>query len=163
MLELLNSNGTAIQTKVTRKSIIGFQNELQNMKGAFLGDNKMCPLKHSFCDGMFIREIFIPKGTYIVGKIHKHAHPNFLLKGKVKVATEDGVQILTAPLSMISKAGTKRALYIIEDCVWVVVHQNLSNTQDLGELEDMVIAKSYEEYDDYCKHFGENKTKQLIN
>ena len=163
MLELLNSDETAIQTKVTRKSIIGFQNELHSMNGDVFGDSELCPLKHSFCDGMYVREIFIPKGTYVVGKIHKHAHPNFLLKGKVKVATEEGVQILTAPLSMISKAGTKRALHTLEDCVWVTVHQNLSNTRDVPELVDMFTAKSYEEYDDYCKQLGGNKTNELIN
>ena len=164
MTELLNLNKeTQIGTKVPRSSIVDFENKLRNIKGAFIGDNELCPLKHSFCDSMFVREIFIPKGTYLTGKIHKHEHPNFLLKGKVRVATEEGIEELTAPLSMISKAGTKRALYVVEDCTWVVVHQNPTNTQDISELEEMVIAKNYEEYDLFAKQLNGHAKPTLIN
>ena len=158
MLELLNKE---VQTTVKRETILEFENALLNTPGAFKGDTINCPLKHSFSNGMYVREIFIPAGTYLTGKIHKHDHPNFLLKGKVKVATEEGIQELTAPLSMISKAGTKRALLVIEDCVWVTVHQNLSNTQDLAELEDMIIAKSYEEYDHFALNSHIENIKKL--
>ena len=41
---------------------------------------KVCPLTHSFSSGIYVREIFIPAGMFVVGKIHKHDHPNFLLK-----------------------------------------------------------------------------------
>jgi hypothetical protein len=34
--------------------------------------------------------MFIPKGTVIIGKIHRHQHLNFILQGKVSVATEFG-------------------------------------------------------------------------
>jgi hypothetical protein len=111
------------------------------------GDNPICPLKHSFADGMYVREIFIPKGCLIVGKIHKHNHPNFLLKGKVRILTEfEGESILEAPMSIISKAGTKRALFTLEDTVWVTVHLNPNgHTQICDELENEIIAENYSE------------------
>ena len=84
----------------------------------------------------------------LTGKIHKHKHPNFLLKGEVLVLTETGgSEVLKAPLSMISEPGTKRALYAITDLVWTTIHHNPTNTEDLKELEKIVIAKDYEEYD----------------
>ncbi len=110
---------------------------------------KLCPLKHTFSDGIYVREIFIPAGMFIVGKIHKHDHPNFLLKGEVIVVTEDGTEELVGPLSIISKAGTKRALYAKTDLVWTTVHANPTNTEDLKELEKEIIAPTYLDYEKF--------------
>jgi hypothetical protein len=112
---------------------------------------KVCPLTHSFSSGIYVREIFIPAGMFVVGKIHKHDHPNFLLKGDVVVVTEDGVEELSAPMSMISKAGTKRALYAKTDLVWTTIHLNPTDTQNIEELEEDIIASSYEEYEAFKK------------
>ena len=40
---------------------------------------KLNPLKHSFADGCYIREVFNPKEEIIVTKIHKVSHPFFLI------------------------------------------------------------------------------------
>ena len=66
------------------------------------------------------------------------------MKGKVSVVTEFGNEIIEAPRSMISEAGTKRAVMAIEDCVWITVHLNPDNTQDLGLLEEQIITKDYQ-------------------
>ncbi|MCX5726879.1 MAG: hypothetical protein NT030_06900, partial [Candidatus Saganbacteria bacterium] len=140
-----------------RSAILDFQKRLFSVPGCGFGDLPECPLKHSFADNCYVREIFIPKDMVIVGKIHKHSHPNFLLSGEVTVFTEEkGLQRLKGPLSMISSAGTKRVLYSHTDLVWVTVHYNPTNTKDIGQLEDEIIAKSYEEFESYCL---ENKSK----
>lgn len=136
----------------TRDAILGFESVLAKQEGATFGDTVECPLKHSFTDGIYVREISIPKGMYIVGKIHKHAHPNFLLKGIVDVVTESGgLERLEGPCAMISPEGTKRALRTITDVVWITVHHNPTNTQDLDKLEEIVIADSYESYGQFKK------------
>lgn len=104
-----------------------------------------CPLTHAFAPGAYGRQIFIPKETLVVGKIHKHAHLNFLMKGVVSVATEEGPVRLEAPLMMVSKAGTKRVVYTHEDTVWATVH--LTESTDLAQIEEEIIATSYEELD----------------
>jgi quercetin dioxygenase-like cupin family protein len=130
--------------KNIRENIVEFEKQLGKIPGAFFGDSETCPLKHSFAPGVYVREIFIPKGTLIVGKIHKHAHPNFLMKGEVSVYTEDGgIERLKAPLSMISPAGTKRVVYAHEDTLWITVH--VTNETDLKNIEEQVIAKNYGE------------------
>ena len=130
--------------KVTKQKIAKFQKELSKLPNAFFGDTENCPLKHSFADGVYVREIFIPKGMCVVGKIHKFSHPNFLLKGKITVATEgEGVEHLEAPQSIISPAGTKRVVYAHEDTVWVTVH--VTKETDLSKIEDEIIAKNYKE------------------
>jgi quercetin dioxygenase-like cupin family protein len=106
-------------------------------------------LKHNFAEGVYVREIFIPKGSLIVGKIHKHSHPNFLMKGEVSVLTEEGPKRLKAPLSMISPAGTKRVVYAHEDTVWITVH--VTKKTNLKKIEKDIIAKTYAELPDADK------------
>lgn len=126
----------------TRKKILDFEKILDTHPEAVHGD--CFPLKHSFAEGVYVREIFIPKGSLLTGKIHKHSHPNFLMKGRVQVVTEDGgLEELQAPLSMISKAGTKRVVFALEDTVWITVH--VTEETDLDRIEEHVIANSFEE------------------
>ena len=135
-----------------RDKILKFESTLKSIDNKDIivvtdkNSEQLCPLTHKFSDGIYVREIFIPAGCFVVGKIHKHDHPNFLLSGETIVVTEEGTQELKGPLSMISKAGTKRALYAKTDLVWITVHLNPTNTTDLAELEKEIIAPSYLEY-----------------
>lgn len=142
-----------IEDKSTfRDKVVDFEADMKEWESAFIGDNAHCPLKHTFSEGIYVREIFIPADTMLVGKIHKHDHPNFLMSGDVDVITESGgSERLKGPLSMISKAGTKRVVYTISDTVWITVHLNPTNTQDLSKLEEIVIADSYKEYERFIK------------
>lgn len=107
-----------------------------------------CPLQHSFIDGVYVRTIFIPAGTVIVGKIHKHSHANILSQGEVVVFTEEGGrEYLKGPLTMTSPAGCKRAVYAITDTTWTTIHR--TDETDLDKVEDWVIAKTYEEYEQF--------------
>jgi hypothetical protein len=132
-----------------REKLMKFESIISQVPGAVFGDSDKMPLRHSFSEGIYVREIFIPKGYVLTGKIHKHSHPNFLMRGEVMVFTEGGgTQNLKAPLSMISEPGTKRAVMALEDTVWITVHA--TNETDLEKIEDYVIAKSFEEYDKFA-------------
>lgn len=127
-----------------REGILDFEERLKKVPGAEIGDNSKCPLKHTYADGVYVRQIFIPKGMLIVGKIHKHSHPNFLMSGEVSVVTESGgVERLKAPLSIISPANTKRIVYTHEDTVWITVH--VTDKTDLEEIEKEIILENYNE------------------
>lgn len=107
-----------------------------------------CPLQHVFAPGAYARTIFIPAGTVIVGKIHKHQHLNILSKGDVTVVTEGGGrESFSGPLTMVSPPGTKRAVYALTDTVWTTIH--LTNETDLDKIEEEVIAKTYEDYEQF--------------
>ena len=104
-----------------------------------------CPLQHVFAPGAYARTIRIPAGTVIVGKIHKHAHLNMLQQGEVSVLTESGgLERLAGPLTMVSPPGTKRAVYAHTDVTWTTVH--LTDSTDLAEIEEQVIAKDFDDY-----------------
>ena len=120
---------------------------LAALPGAFFGDSDNCPLKHSFGNGIYMREIFIPKDTILTGKIHRHSHPNVLMAGRVAVVTEGaGLQILEGPMAMISDAGTKRALVALTDLHWITFH-NVGEERDLEKIEAIVIAETYEQFE----------------
>lgn len=103
------------------------------------------PLHHHFADGSYAREMLIPAGSMIIGKIHRHAHVNVISKGRIYVATEFGTEILEAPLTFVSKPGTKRAVYAITDTVWTTIH--VTNETDLAKVEEVVICTDYETFE----------------
>lgn len=101
------------------------------------------PLNHYFAPGLYAREILLPKGSLVVGKLHKHAHINTILYGHVTVYTEFGESELKGPLTFTSKVGTKRVVFSHEDTLWTTYH--VTEETDLDKIEDFVIAKSYDE------------------
>ena len=103
------------------------------------------PLKHIFTDGVYAREMFLPAGTIVLGKIHRHEHLNFISKGSVSVLTKEGLKHLDGPCTMVSPKGVKRAVLVHTDTIWTTIHANPSNETDLEKIEDFTIAKSYDE------------------
>jgi len=101
-----------------------------------------CPVTHRFTPGCYLREILMPKGTRIIGKIHATEHFNILLTGRVTVLTAEGVEEITAPHTFISKAGVQKVVYIHEDCIWQTVH--VTDKTDLEEIEKEVICEDYD-------------------
>lgn len=101
-------------------------------------------LKHTFAPGAYAREITIPAGEVVVGKIHRHAHLNIVSRGLVTVRTEFGLMTIDArdkPVTFTSEPGTKRALYVHVECTWTTIH--LTNETDLAKIESEIIAPSY--------------------
>ena len=118
-----------------------------------------CPLVHHFAPGLYAREILLPKDSLVVGKIHKHSHVNNISKGSVIVYTEFGMEEYHAPCQFISKPGTKRAVYALEDTVWTTYHP--TNETDLEIIEEQVIAKSFDEYEAFALEQS-NKIEVII-
>jgi hypothetical protein len=102
------------------------------------------PVKHYFSDGVYARELFIPKGTLLTGKIHKYPQFNIMSKGDLSVLTEEGIVRVQAPFAIVSPAGTKRIAYAHEDTVWTTVHG--TDETDLDKIEAHFIAQSEEEF-----------------
>jgi hypothetical protein len=129
-----------------REGVVKFEAELR-ARGGIIGDSpeylKICPLKHTFVDGAYVRELFMPKGLLFVTKIHKITHPYFLMKGDCSILTEEGVKRIKGPFSGVTLAGTKRVIYTHEDTIWITVH--VTKERDLEKIEEQVIAKTYDE------------------
>ena len=124
-----------------------FESVMLKTEGVLVGKESegVCPVEHTFTEGLYTRKIFMPKGMVLTSKIHKICHPYFILEGDVDVITEEGMVNIKAPYFGITQAGTKRAIKVNEDCVWVTCH--VTNETDLEKIEAQIIAKTFDEID----------------
>jgi quercetin dioxygenase-like cupin family protein len=111
--------------------------------------------EHHFADGMYARVMFAPKGTVIVGKIHKREHFFVLTKGSMKVTTDHGVQIIEAGAVLIGTPGTKRAGVALEDCIVMNVHR--TKKRNIDKIEKQLI-----EPDTKALFDASNKLKEKV-
>ena len=96
------------------------------------------PVEHRFTPGLYSRTIFMQRGLVCTSKIHKTEHQYVLSKGRLEVWSEqDGWKLIAAPYIGITKPGARRALNILEDCVWTTFHP--TTTTDLAALEAELI------------------------
>lgn len=138
-----------------RENILKLQAGMQGLIAHKMIEDRLpdCILTHYFtpkdekygCHA-YAREMMIPKGTLIIGKIHRHQHLNIISKGKVQVATEFGTKYLEAPCTFVSEVGLKRAVFAMEDTLWTTIHLTKYGCEgDLDKIEEEVIAPAYNE------------------
>jgi hypothetical protein len=96
----------------------------------------VCELKHTFLDGMYMREMFIPKGALVIGKFHKQSCMNLVSKGDISILTEAGSARVKAGHSAVSPAGTQKVGYAHEDTVFVNVFR--TDETDVSVIEDVL-------------------------
>lgn len=100
-----------------------------------------CPLKHLFAPGVYIREIWMPAGSIVIGKIHKTEHFNIVQKGRVSVFSPNcRREMIEGPVTFLSAPGIQKVLYIHEDTVWSTVH--VTEDRDLERLEAALIESA---------------------
>lgn len=139
--------GQRLPSKILRDKILDFETAMARCPGAKYGNQDGMPLRHSFAGPIYVREIFIPKGSIATGRIHRFEHPIFFMSGDVSVFDEHtGANRIKAPCHFVSKPGTKRVLYTHEDTVIVTVHY-VGEERDIDKIEDIIAAWTYEEYE----------------
>lgn len=79
------------------------------------------PVRHYFSPGVYAREITIPAGTLLTGRIHKFQQLNILSGGKISVLTDDGMKDVEAPFTVVSPPGTKRIAFAHTECTWTTI------------------------------------------
>lgn len=126
------------------EKVDALESVLRNMEPADI------PVTNYFSKGVYAREIFIPKGTTLTGKIHKYENLNIMSKGDISVMLEDGtVKRVQAPFTIVSPPGTRRAAYAHEDTVWTTIHG--TECTDVDEIEREFIAQTPSEYVLFCE------------
>ena len=105
--------------------------------------------KHTFADGIYVRQMTIAKDEMIIGAIHKHLHVWILLSGHITVLTNGELKEYKAPCTVLSEPGVKRIIYGNEESIFTNVHKNPTNTEDIKELENQIVSLNYDEYEEY--------------
>ncbi len=112
------------------------------------------PLFHYFSDGLYAREIHLPAGYVLVGKIHRHESMVYMPRGKVIVADESGTRTVSGPIKFLSKPGIKRVGYVLEDVIWIDVHKTDKTTVEDAEKEIFVGSYAELEYENMVNSLG---------
>jgi quercetin dioxygenase-like cupin family protein len=109
---------------------------------------------HHFSPGMYMRKVFRPAGTLIVGKVHKAPHFFLCAAGEIIAWTENGMKHLMPGDVVESQPGTKRVTLAVTDAIGITIHR--TDKTDLDELEAELI-----EPDDTALFDASNKLKEL--
>jgi hypothetical protein len=104
-----------------------------------------CPLEHHFAPGLYARQITIPAGTMLTGKIHKHDDINVVLSGEIDVLTPFGFKRMRGPCTFVARAGTKKLGYAHTDTVWTTIHANPTDETDIDKLELLLVHNERED------------------
>ena len=110
------------------------------------------PLKHTFADGIYIRQMDMKTGSAVIGAIHNHLHAWFLLTGRLVVATEDLIEEYVAPCYVLATPGSKRVIYAVEDSIFINIHKNPNNIKDINKLELEIVSKTFKDYEKYINN-----------
>lgn len=110
---------------------------------------------HHFSNGLYVRQLDIPKGIVIVGKRHRESTLNILAKGSMVIIDGNSNFTITAPYTFTSEPYSKKSAYALEDCSFINVH--ITDSKNVDEIEEKVII-SDEEFD---KLLSKNKEDML--
>ena len=143
MVKALHSLEALISTKATRlelrSAIQRVEDELLKLPQADHG------LEHLFCDKLYIRKATILPGTVFTTPFYREECVLTLLKGRIVIVTENGVNRMEAPDFVMTKPGTKRVIFALDHVEAHTVHPNPTNEQDISVLESRIYSDQFEE------------------
>ena len=99
------------------------------------------PVRHHFASSLYAREITIPAGTLLTGRVHRYAQLNILSGGKISVLTDHGMKHVEAPFTVVSPPGTKRIAYAHTECTWTTILATEETDPDVIEAQFTVATE----------------------
>lgn len=125
---------------ISPKELISNTKNVEVLEREFLKAPQMpCSVSHHFGPGICMREVFLPKGSTIIGHHHNFAHMNIFVTGRITFFGENGPIEMKAPMTFMGKPGRKLA-FIHEDTVWINVFA--TNETDIEKIESIFLTKS---------------------
>lgn len=123
------------------------------------GEPEAFPVINHFGPGVYMREVIIPAGMLLTGKIHRQADFNILLEGEITVQTDQGMQRLTAPYIFLGQPGMKKVAYTHSKTRWLNIHPtNFTSLEDIEK--EQIIPDS--DIRDSQGMIDLNRLKQLV-
>lgn len=100
---------------IIRDSVLRMEAELLKLPQVEL------KIRHFFADGVYAREMTVPKGVAVCGRIHLQSQINIVSRGDFLVTTDNGPVRVGPGFTVVSPPGTKRAGYALEETVWTTI------------------------------------------
>lgn len=125
-----------VQQKEKQIDILKLENEL------LAKDQADCPVVHHFGEGIYMREVFLKAGLFVLGHRHKKSHTNIMTQGRLLLINDDYTMTdIQAPFIKTTPAGRKAA-FILEDTSWINVYA--TDEMDVEKLEKKLFDKSHD-------------------
>lgn len=104
------------------------------------------PVEHTFSGGVYIRQIFIPKGTIAMGKRHRHETCNILVSGELSIYMGKNIPMIKVkgPYLFTSKPNTKKFVYCHKDTIFMNIHPTKETDLEKIEKEFIITEEEYE-------------------
>ena len=96
-------------------------------------------IKHNFSDGLYAKEMYLPKGYIAYSHSHAYSHLSILAKGRVIIKTDDYNKEYEAPACINIEANTYHQIESLDDCVWFCIHA--TDEADAEAAEEILISK----------------------
>lgn len=133
----------AIETVAAKKISAKVHERIDDLEARMLDSGQAVdlPVAHTFTPGVYRRTILMPAGTLATSLIHNTEHHYVIVAGSVSVYIPGvGVEHIRAPYFGITKPGTRRVLYVHEDCVWATYHPTTPDEEAIVDVEARVAA-----------------------
>lgn len=110
--------------------------QFKNLKGTFEID---LGTVHHFSDGLYAKQMHLPKGYKALSHKHSYSHLSVLATGKVIVTTDHSQQIFSAPACINIEAGTNHEILALEDVTWFCIHA--TDEKDADKVDQVLIGE----------------------
>lgn len=135
---IFNLDAPLLSPKKMRAAIFAFEKTLVKLP------QMKFQLNHYIAGGMYARELLLPEGSIVTGKIHLKEHLCHVSCGQIIVVEEDKRYLVTGPATFMGKAGTKRVVLVLKNAVWTTFHTTTKATPKEAEFE--VATNNYQYY-----------------
>lgn len=99
---------------------------------------------HYFSDGLYAKQMSIPKGAIACQHKHEYDHLSILAQGKVRVLFDnDAFEEFTAPSCINIKQGVNHTIMALEDSTWFCIHHTFET--DMNKIDTVLIKQQKEE------------------
>ena len=104
------------------------------------------PTNERIIGPMYIREILIPAGTAITGRVYKSSYVDIMISGDITIIDNNGTYRLTGYNLLEGPAGRKRAGYAHSDTIWLTVHDAYEIKHNAIDDISFSTLEQYEEF-----------------
>jgi hypothetical protein len=120
--------------------LVEYRLQLLELQEALLKEEQTeLPLIHDYAPGLYMRRIFMPKDTFVIGRTHKTEHFNIVMSGVAKVMIDGEMKLFDArnyPFVFKSGENIKKVLHILEDMIWATQHPTEKLTKErIAQIE----------------------------
>ena len=95
---------------------------------------------HHFSEGLYAKQMDIPKGSLACQHKHEYDHLSILAKGKVRVLFDnDHNEVFEAPACITIVKNVNHTILALEDSTWFCIHHTFET--DMNKIDSVLIKK----------------------